>query len=60
MGLGIFPLVKFKDVISPDVYKRCENKSRKTWYSLMQEIIFGLYVQGLIFVQYFHLNLSIF
>ncbi len=33
----MIPLVQFKNVISPDVYKRCENKSKKTWYFLTQD-----------------------
>jgi len=36
----MIPLVEFKDVISPNVYKKCENKSKKTWYFLMQESFF--------------------
>ncbi len=37
-SIGVIPLVQFKDVINLDVYKRCENKSRKTWYFMMQEM----------------------
>jgi hypothetical protein len=29
-GIGINPLKQFKDVLPTDVYKKCENKSRKT------------------------------
>jgi len=36
----MIPLVEFKDVISPNVYNKCENKSKKTWYFLMQESFF--------------------
>jgi hypothetical protein len=43
----MIPLVKFKDVISPNVYKKCENKSRMALYSLMQESFFTI-IQGLI------------
>jgi hypothetical protein len=39
-SINMIPLVQFKDVINLDVYKRCENKSRKTWYSLIQERFF--------------------
>jgi hypothetical protein len=39
-SIGMIPLVQFKDVINPNVYKRCENKSKKTWYYLMQENVF--------------------
>jgi hypothetical protein len=36
----MIPLVQFKDVIIPNVYKKCENMSRKTWYSLTQHSFF--------------------
>jgi hypothetical protein len=39
-SIGMIPLVQFKDVISPNVYKRCENKSNKTRYSLTQDFSF--------------------
>jgi hypothetical protein len=39
-NINMIPLIRFKDVINLDVYKRCEIKSRKIWYFLMQESFF--------------------
>ncbi len=39
-NIKMIPLVQFKDVIFLDVYKRCENKSEKMWYSLTQKSFF--------------------
>jgi hypothetical protein len=33
-------LHKFKEVITNAQYKKCKNKIKKTWYNLMQEVIF--------------------
>jgi hypothetical protein len=33
-------LHKFKEVIPNVQYKKCKNKIKKTWYNLMQEVIF--------------------
>jgi hypothetical protein len=32
-GIGIIPLKQFKDVLLIDVYKKCDNKLKKTWHS---------------------------
>ncbi len=37
---GIMPLQQFKDVLLVDLYKKCENKLRKTWHSLTLETFF--------------------
>jgi len=59
-SINMIPLVQFKDVISFDVYKRCENKSRKTYYSLIQESFLDYMYKAWFFSRSFHLKLSFF
>lgn len=39
-SIGKIPLEKFQNVLPMDVYKKCQNKSKKTWHSLTTTTFF--------------------
>lgn len=39
-SIKMIPFHKFKEVILDAQYKKCNNKIKKTWYSLMKEVFF--------------------
>jgi hypothetical protein len=44
-NIGMIPLHQFKEVIPEEQFKKCEAKTRKTWYNLTKEVFFLLHVQ---------------
>ena len=45
---GLMDLEKFKDVLSPSDYRRCERSNKNTWYSLTQGVFTSFIFQVLL------------